>query len=1366
MSNRIQTRQSLQPRSPRQPMSPRLKPPDPTIPQSKKDKVTSTFLSLANQKTATLTQLAQASHLLYLDLENNLFTAETLHNLPKGLTALNLVSNPLGSCALPLLEKLRSLSLDNCGLTSFSSFPPFANLRFLSVANNQIKNFHHLPILPKLECFNIENNAYDFPTKMIIAAVGSISINNINGIEITEEDLSEAYKMSPLVGYSLRQGREPKIVGTPDDEVKFSQEFLTKELASVLEQNGNDKEEAPLSLNVLTYNGEPCLMCPWKGQASVKWYCSHQPVNGNEWRIVQNSEDNTQGSPRRKKIEKDPNILPITMMLRMHLVKCEIVLYNQKFCLYTDYPIGYQQGQDLLLPFPLSPVIAGLSIEKSLISLIPLPIPVRLAWLRDKETIAEDVTSITLTELDIKKRIMCLLQPYCPKFPTVSFATVFVETEEVEPFAPTVAGVTFPEVIIEGEKITFTRRLYPDREGDSQIIVERAKSPSGEWTMVDTIPPSDFVYTPSHYDVGCYLRISYTPVSAGEGSGIGPTVFFYSQTKVLPTLPVFKHAMIGGLPKTNYPLVAVGNYQGGRMGHCSYRWFFSKVPITGQNIQSLECIAEDTRVFIPTDDMEDGYLAVEMVPIREDDVIGDPAYAALVDPIVKDDPPKPLDNVPEEVVEDETIEFPEPVIWYISDPEGFCGFKEVKRGPIFTPHAKHIGKVLRIVTNNSDVIVGEVQPSKPAITGIKIEASAYEEGRDAEVIIESLNTTPEMFEIIWIRCKGQIEKAVGYNCTVYHITGDDVGFHLKVRVSIILDKVRITPFESPLTSIVKAGPKAAPVITGKLVEFNTISVKCGKEVDSENVSWFRSGSKDKWIPVDEDYHDIHYQLGVEDIGHYMRARVQIGEISVIATSSDVVKASFPTANIHFPKETYIENEIIRPVIYYTGGVEGESVYRWERETDSGWFKLSMDKEIQTTKEDVGHLIRLTYTPVRKDGTQGKPIQLEIGPIEALPPKVTNVVLRQNERGQIEVSGKYSGGIEGQSIILWRAIPPEGKIINVGRTYEKFIVPTKQLMDYSVTAIYTPVREDGEQGTPVEAKEPLKITPLPSITNIEMIFHQGLIEVGSLIRARVDYSYGDHSTFQWWRGDGAQQWEEIPGATDFEYTPTEADVGLILLCEAFPYNKSNWVGKPASAMTPSPVEPSEIKLSIVAVGKEDAKDEDKYVTGIVLKANINENVRWQREEEGEWCNVSTGVSYIVTANDVGHKIKIKLGAIESEPTPVIKMDKGIVSLCKAAIRAKSLVFASTAKLGKSLWHVVANSQGLKMKQKKTGNEKSCTWATCKCEAVPNTENEMILWVDPSTKFVLIPSFSDDPRLAKITGQKCRDFVVSFISAFSK
>lgn len=1341
-------RRSYCPPIPTSPISPSLKPPETTIPKSKIDKIHSTFCGLSNSKLKILPPQARSPSLLVLDLEQNLFQSSALQNLPKGLTILNLVKNPLLDMRIPVLLRLRSLSLDYCGLSSFEGFPFLPQLRFLSVSNNKIKNFKGLPILMRLEYFNIENNAFPFESKLSIAAVGSISLNMFNNVELTEDDLEESFQLSPLVGFSLRCGRDPTPCNSPQDEIRKSQTFLTSKLASYLKSKKIDNPI--LSLNICKYENQSSIICPFEAK-SIKWLRSRSPEHGNEWTPISPMPD-----------QKQPNILPTTMLLRMHLIRCDFVLDDDKtYSLFTDEPIG-RSSDELSLPFPLDPVIAGLPLEGSLISLIPLPIPTRVAWMRKNEVIGEDSTSLLLKNTEIGNVIRCLLQPYCPNYKNVSFSTVFVETDVVDPILPTVSAVTFPESIQEGVKIDFTRKMFPDREGESQILIERARGITEEWFVVAEVKPDNFSYIPTCEDAGHYLRVSYAPITT-EGV-IGATVYFYSSTRVLPTLPVFTNAVIGGLPKTNFTLCAVADYKGGRKGDCSYNWYASTVPITAQNIKSLPLVQENSPFFTIPDDYENYFLACEMVPVREDDVVGEAVYTALTEPIVKDEAPAEFDEeLPETLHAGDQIVLEKQVSFYVSSTKGFCGFTEVKRGTNVTLKDNWVGHILRIVGNECDYVVGEIKPSVPEITEINIQCPKYEIGELATLEIKHKNLKKDRFDSIWVRCMNEgLEKAVAYNTPDYVIQAGDIGYRLKVMINTYDDNHDyLKSFVSQMTPMIKSTYHDAPIITGKLVEFNMISVAYDKEMDE--IKWLRSDTKQKW--EDTNQTGVEYYLTTEDVHHYMRAQISIGESTLIATTNDVIQASKPNSSVRFLTDEATEGQEMKPIIKYQGGVQGKSITEWKRFSNGSWQLVSSTANYKVTKDDVGFKLCFFYTPVRNDNVKGEMVTKDFGIVSGLQPTVTDVEVKQNERGFIQCTGKYSGGVEGPSYYLWHAFDKQGKQHNIGKTDECEIFPPEQLFGLEVQATYCPIRNDGVEGEQVRSSNKVVVRPLPSITSIDILVKDGVVRVGQVLRCKATTEPSDCTlTYSWYRGDGQTNWEAIPNATKADYTPTELDVGFFVLCLVAPTNKEGWVGKGISAATPLPVDQRELKLKLIPEIAR-ATEKEMYWTGAILQTNLgDEIVTWERQVNQEWVVVGDYSKYLITANDVGYRLRAAIDDYESPPSPVIIIDPDVGSFVNATVRARSFQFKAISKMGSIKWEFIADQNGLTMKSKRAKNQKTSKWSSVKASGIDGAPDEVELWMDATTKFVIVPLLQSDPNFKAIVQKNASDFIVLTLKGF--
>lgn len=1440
------------------PLSPRLAGPSTPPKNQNKDRFSTSYLSLANKNLSNLPTTPAAvsparaqmfpstnsANLLYLDLQNNQLTTKTLKNIGPNVLALDLSYNPLNSCAIPVLSKLRTLSLDNCGIKSFEGFPYMPTLKFVSFANNKITSFKGLPILPTLESIVLSNNPVEFDLKMTIQAVGSICLHQFNRQEITAPQLKEAFKLSPIVGISLRAGRDPTPQGTIEEENRFSQDYLTrdlnlyranehakyelslqqyrealqviedekKELAADAEEenvvneaqgkenvnpninvnnkkgkkakeNKQIKEEpsAPIALeippdsDIIPFPGEEPklpseleitqteegynIVCPYKS-TNTKWYRNKSPdKDGFEW--VQLPLES-----------KDTSTLPVTMMIRMHLIKCEFTMDGKTYTIYTRDPIG-KDKRDLCLPFPLDPIIVGTPSEGSTVSLMPIPIPVRVAWTKESETIAQDVDSILLTHKEINAQIACLLQPYCPNLPQVAFATVLTVTEAVAPLLPTVAGITFPDTILEDRTIEFSRILFPDREGESQILLEKSKSPSTEWELIRNLTQDHFRYTPQNNDVGYYLRISYTPVTA-EGT-TGETRYFYSQTRVLASMPIFKHPIIGGLPKTSFPLVALADYIGGTKGKCMYDWYFSKRPIDVKKgpTNRLRKVAHDTQFFTPTKDMADGFLAVQMIPIRSDDVSGKPVFCALDTPITLDDPPKPLDGLPSEVIVGKKIVFPTTVDIFLSKTTGFCGFDMLKTANQYTPSEKHLGRIVRLVNDNVDVILGEIKPSVPQIISLSLSATSWNPGSIASISCVHKHVKTNRLEVVWFRCVGKTEIPIALDTSDYTITNDDMASRLKV-VATPLDAKgkRLESVSTSLSPVIRPHDLTTPIIVGDTTEGGEIEISCPAEIRS--IVWYRKDNKTKYTKVGE---GEKYVLTREELGKNIRADVTLEETGILIKTESkwIVGDCLPYVDIEMPTKI-VEGDVIKPKVTYHGGLEGRSLMRWYRETDTeGWEMVSENLNYQTTEDDVDCVLKFVYIPFKRlDNVQGDENSIECGPVDPLPPCCAKATIKQNVKGNLEVVAKYKGGHEGQSFVIWRMIEGE-EITNIGKTLQLELTPPPNVIGKTVDAIYVPVRSDGVTGEPVTTKNRIVVQGLPTVFNAEILV-KGKMQAGCLLRCKATASPKTTLQYQWHRGDGTN-WEPIADAVDVEFSPTEEEVGFYILCAITAVDSKGWKSPQFAATAIDLVKAQKEMIPIKYEERIQNGDDNEIVeshgrlwTGMTISTLLTPlklkeaHIVWQKEIDGEWKSVSHTNTYLVTVNDIGFRFRaISRKSNVSEPTPIAEMNPQIISFVRAAVRANNLQCTSKTKVGSVIWKLHANAKNITLTSQNK-NKLTASWNTVVCDAVANSSKDMSLVLDDSTKFVLIPNL-EDPRLVQsIYTNNVRDYVVASIRGF--
>jgi hypothetical protein len=178
-----------------------------------------------------------------------------------------------------------------------------------------------------------------------------------------------------------------------------------------------------------------------------------------------------------------------------------------------------------------------------------------------------------------------------------------------------------------------------------------------------------------------------------------------------------------------------------------------------------------------------------------------------------------------------------------------------------------------------------------------------------------------------------------------------------------------------------------------------------------------------------------------------------------------------------------------------------------------------------------------------------------------------------------------------------------------------------------------------------------------------------------------------------------------------------------------------------------------------------------VTGTTLKTNVPGDrvsgacLQWQRETDGEWQDVGDRPEYLLTADDVGKRLRVVAkGEKRSVPTKVIEFAMPVVAHSRTMTKTSIVKFTAKDALTPGTWTVTGNASGLTLKSK-TGTLVLAKWRAVTCGCVPGTPHEMVLWTDPCSKFVIVPDISDAPRLLAALGeQNVRDYVVATIRWF--
>jgi hypothetical protein len=493
----------------------------------------------------------------------------------------------------------------------------------------------------------------------------------------------------------------------------------------------------------------------------------------------------------------------------------------------------------------------------------------------------------------------------------------------------------------------------------------------------------------------------------------------------------------------------------------------------------------------------------------------------------------------------------------------------------------------------------------------------------------------------------------------------------------------------------------------------------------------------------------------------------------------------PSVTLAAPSSAATEAVLIAPATEYAGGREGASVVAWYRlpadtpdpagaaaaafaRKEKEDF-VSRERSYAPVGDDVGSYLCFGYRPVSSDKRIGAPAVLVFGPVEPALPSARSVVLRQDDEGEegdhghrgrkgdIVLDVVYVGGKQGTPQVEWRGTSPSGRDVSLGTNAKVRFRTPHHLAGYTICARFTPVRNDGVCGHPVTSNR-LVVQGRPTVENVEILSQTGQFAIGVTLRCRAKVAHGA-PTFQWstLAGPNARA-VPVDGATTPEFVCRREDVGHFVRCTVRPVNDRGWTATAIDATSPEPVNDGHTGFCIVS-------HKDRFQSGVQLTTTTGKPVIWEREEDDEWGIVAEEqATYLVTANDIGHRVRAFLGEQETEPTPVIVLRPALQSYVRAAVRARSFKFAAAARVGKLRWTLVADEAGIVMKGK--SGEKVGKWATISCVAVDGNTTEMVLWLDPSSKFALVPSFPGDQRLTSALREHLRDFVCATLTEFAK
>ncbi|KAL0205604.1 hypothetical protein P9112_000911 [Eukaryota sp. TZLM1-RC] len=582
--------------------------------------------------------------------------------------------------------------------------------------------------------------------------------------------------------------------------------------------------------------------------------------------------------------------------------------------------------------------------------------------------------------------------------------------------------------------------------------------------------------------------------------------------------PVLFDLEVLGSPVQGDVLTVNCRYSGGRQKGIEYQWYRSNLPIPNATSRTFVCQLEDVGHVI----------SVSAVPIRNDGFRGE-TYSTKCSSVVK----AALPTVTDVYVEGPFVER-----------EPLCGY------------------------------------------------GTYFGGIEGNSIFQWFRVVEEGEERKYLEISDS-------NSRFYTPTAGDFGHRLVFQYTPISDaEVPGTPV-SVITQPIGAGPPTVEslAIKGEVVEGKTLSVCCKYLGGIEGRSfcqWFCSsriyegslaglanneleelfkslesndGSPDSsiWLVING-ANKPHFTPTNEQIGRllcclYLPVRDDGAEgVARVAMSSEIVSAGQPTVmDIVLEGEVCQGSDLVGNV-FYSGGVEGKSRYRWLRILNDYSEVVAENSLIYSpVNDDVGYYLRLEVVPVRADGLVGLPFCRDTSEVVVAGKPVyfdVGIDGEAVEGTELKMKGHYFGGQEGSSLIEWILINSNGKE-SVGAKNQRSFIITEDNVNMYICLRVIPIRVDGTEGDAVvtDPLGPIKAVK-PVISDLEV---NGSPVVDEFLTVTFDYSGSGTPLFivDWYRKKQLDQTlKKISRQTSLDqsdcnalgYTIKEEDIGCFIHVE--------------------------------------------------------------------------------------------------------------------------------------------------------------------------------------------------------------------------
>lgn len=625
-------------------------------------------------------------------------------------------------------------------------------------------------------------------------------------------------------------------------------------------------------------------------------------------------------------------------------------------------------------------------------------------------------------------------------------------------------------------------------------------------------------------DVGSMLKFVFVPVS---GAGVAGESQAATTSKIGPAPPSVANVGITGTPVVNHLLVGRGDYFGGHEGGSIVEWL-RKDPSNGSSVRLLRGFF----VYRTVDEDIGSEILFKYTPVSVEGVVR-AGISASSPRIVFALPPK---------VEDVVIE---------GDPvEG----STVRVRGSYTGGTEGASRVQWYRTSRKDFDLYKLELLQPEMASKEL--CVPREAADHYLVAKY---TP-------VRSDGELGSSVH---------------------AVTTSKCRVLP---PAISDVS--------LSGGCVEGAILTASytyTGGFEGESRISWHREldGQRESLQGIAGGF---KYQLTKRDIGHYIyfectpvRRDLEEGEAKSARSTIRILPGN-PRINTLRVLGDPREDSELNVEVEYFGGDEGKSSLQWcltrpdgTREEIEGATGLSYT----VTARDLDCLISVSYLPERADGLKGgAAFSSFVGPVAPAAPRCVSLQLQGQwmEGGRLTYQAAYKGGRPGDCQQQWFRRDSQGGEALIGNS-ESLMLSGAEI-GCSLRLEYTPVREDGEAGSPCSGQTGIIEAGLPEARELQLL---GEVEEDVEIVPLSRYFGGQEGGSRWtWYRSREQPAAEssisdlITVADTRTYTPRVADIGCYMIVEWTPVRLDGKVGKPKRTASATPVSPGPPRVRNVVV----------------------------------------------------------------------------------------------------------------------------------------------------------------------------------------